>query len=56
MRAAASGHIREDRPALRRYDLSVKDNLRVRRLHTQVIVIRRVAVAVVSWPRSPACS
>jgi small-conductance mechanosensitive channel len=33
--------------ALRRYDLSVKDNLRVRRLHTQVIVIRRVAVAVV---------
>jgi small-conductance mechanosensitive channel len=33
--------------ALRRYDLSVKDNLRVRRLHTQVIIIRRVAVAVV---------
>ena len=33
--------------ALRRYDLSVKDNLRGRRLHTQVIVIRRVAVAVV---------
>jgi hypothetical protein len=33
--------------ALRRFDLSVPDNLRVRRLHTQVIVIRRVTVAVV---------
>jgi small-conductance mechanosensitive channel len=33
--------------ALRRYDLSVPDNLRVRRLHTQVIVIRRITVAVV---------
>ena len=32
--------------ALRRYDLSVPDNLRVRRLHTQVIVVRRIAVAV----------
>lgn len=33
--------------ALRRYDLSVPDNLRVRRLYTQVIVIRRITVAVV---------
>ncbi len=33
--------------ALRRYDLSVPDNLRVRRLHTQVIIIRRITVAVV---------
>jgi small-conductance mechanosensitive channel len=33
--------------ALRRFDLSVPDNLRVRRLHTQVIIIRRVTVAVV---------
>jgi small-conductance mechanosensitive channel len=32
---------------LRRYDRSVPDNLRVRRLYTQVIVVRRVAVAVV---------
>jgi small-conductance mechanosensitive channel len=33
--------------ALRRFDLSVPDNLRVRRLQTQVIVIRRVTTAVV---------
>jgi small-conductance mechanosensitive channel len=33
--------------ALRRYDLSVPDNLRVRRLHTQVIIFRRITVAVV---------
>jgi small-conductance mechanosensitive channel len=34
--------------ALRRYDLSVPDNLRVRRLHTQVILIRRITVAAVA--------
>ena len=33
--------------ALRRYDLSIPDNLRVRRRYTQVIIVRRVAVAVV---------
>jgi small-conductance mechanosensitive channel len=33
--------------ALRRYDLSVPDNLRVRRLYTQVILLRRITVAVI---------
>jgi small-conductance mechanosensitive channel len=33
--------------ALRRYDRSVPDNLRVRRLHTQIIIVRRITVAVV---------
>jgi small-conductance mechanosensitive channel len=32
--------------ALRRYDLDVPNNLRVRRLRTQVIVVRRITVAV----------
>jgi small-conductance mechanosensitive channel len=34
--------------ALRRYDLSVPDNLRVRRLYTQVILLRRITVAVIA--------
>jgi small-conductance mechanosensitive channel len=34
--------------ALRRYDLSVPDNLRIRRLYTQVILIRRITVAVIA--------
>ncbi len=34
--------------ALRRHDLSVPDNLRVRRLHTQVILLRRITVAVIA--------
>ena len=34
--------------ALRRYDLSAPDNLRVRRLYTQVILVRRITVAVIA--------
>jgi small-conductance mechanosensitive channel len=34
--------------ALRHQDLSVPDNLRVRRLHTQVILLRRITVAVIA--------
>ena len=34
--------------ALRRQDLSVPDNLRVRRLYTQVILLRRITVAVIA--------
>jgi small-conductance mechanosensitive channel len=34
--------------ALRNQDLSVPDNLRVRRLHTQVILLRRITVAVIA--------
>ena len=33
--------------ALRRHDRSVPDNLRVRRLHTQIIITRRITVALV---------
>jgi small-conductance mechanosensitive channel len=34
--------------ALRRYDVSVPDNLRIRRLYTQVILIRRITVAAIA--------
>ncbi len=34
--------------ALRRSDVSVPDNLRSRRLHTQVILLRRITVAVIA--------
>lgn len=42
---AQSAFVVED-AALRRYDVSVADNLRARRLRTQVIVVRRVTVAL----------
>ncbi|MGI8699023.1 MAG: mechanosensitive ion channel family protein [Mycobacteriales bacterium] len=42
---AQSAFVIED-AALRRYDISVADNLRARRLRTQVIVVRRVTVVL----------